>query len=147
MSENTPNPSILINDLKKLLYNSEMDMALFFRTLSSFEPNKKSEFIQQITEFTYSENFENYKPKWETWLTFYADQLALQANDNRAVEMNATNPKYVLRNYMAQLAIDAADSGDYSLIEELYAMLKSLMTNNKQWKNTLQKDQIGQNIK
>ena len=38
--------------------------------------------------------------------------------------MNQVNPKYVLRNYMAQLAIDAADKGDYSLIEELYQMLK-----------------------
>jgi uncharacterized protein YdiU (UPF0061 family) len=38
--------------------------------------------------------------------------------------MNNLNPKYVLRNYMAQLAIDAAEKGDYSLIEELYTMLK-----------------------
>ena len=38
--------------------------------------------------------------------------------------MNAVNPKYVLRNYMAQLAIDAADKGDYDLIDELHQMLK-----------------------
>jgi len=38
--------------------------------------------------------------------------------------MNKVNPKYVLRNYMAQLAIDAADKGDYSVIEELYELLK-----------------------
>jgi uncharacterized protein YdiU (UPF0061 family) len=124
LSENTPNSSILINDLKKLLYNSEMDMTLFFRTLSSFESNKISEFIEQIAEFTYSENFENYKPIWDTWLTFYADHLALQNNNNRAAEMNATNPKFVLRNYMAQLAIDAAENADYSMIEELYTLLK-----------------------
>ena len=37
--------------------------------------------------------------------------------------MNATNPKYVLRNYMAQIAIDAADKGDYSVINELYKLL------------------------
>ena len=38
--------------------------------------------------------------------------------------MNQTNPKYVLRNYMAQLAIEAADKGDYSIIDELDQMLK-----------------------
>ena len=38
--------------------------------------------------------------------------------------MNAVNPKYVLRNYMAQLAIDAADKSDYRLLNELYVLLK-----------------------
>jgi len=38
--------------------------------------------------------------------------------------MNTVNPKYVLRNYMAQLAIDKATNGDVSLIEELHEMLK-----------------------
>jgi len=38
--------------------------------------------------------------------------------------MDAFNPKYVLRNYMAQLAIDSANLEDYSLIEELFQLLK-----------------------
>ena len=38
--------------------------------------------------------------------------------------MNKINPKYVLRNYMAQLAIDAANKGDYNLIDELFQLLK-----------------------
>jgi uncharacterized protein YdiU (UPF0061 family) len=38
--------------------------------------------------------------------------------------MNLVNPKYVLRNYMAQLCIDDADKGDYSLLNELFEMLK-----------------------
>jgi uncharacterized protein YdiU (UPF0061 family) len=40
--------------------------------------------------------------------------------------MNQVNPKYVLRNYMSQLAIEAAEKGDYSLIEELHLLLKSV---------------------
>ena len=39
-------------------------------------------------------------------------------------KMNTVNPKYVLRNYIAQLAIDDADKGDYKLIDELFQMLK-----------------------
>ena len=38
--------------------------------------------------------------------------------------MNNVNPKYVLRNYMAQLAIEAAEKEDYTVIDELYQLLK-----------------------
>ena len=39
--------------------------------------------------------------------------------------MRLANPKYVLRNWMAQLAIDAADKEDYSVAKELHEMLKA----------------------
>ena len=38
--------------------------------------------------------------------------------------MKNSNPKYVLRNWMAQLAIDAAEKEDYSIANELYEILK-----------------------
>ena len=39
--------------------------------------------------------------------------------------MDLVNPKYVLRNYMAQLAINAANNDDYSLLNELHELLKN----------------------
>jgi serine/tyrosine/threonine adenylyltransferase len=39
--------------------------------------------------------------------------------------MDKVNPKYVLRNYMAQIASDALDNGDYSIVNELYIILKN----------------------
>ena len=60
------------------------------------------------------------------WFTQYLNRLQVEtiSDDERKNKMNLGNPKYVLRNYMAQLAIDAADKGDYTIIEELHTLLK-----------------------
>ena len=56
----------------------------------------------------------------------YAGRLQMEncTAKNRKEKMNQVNPKYVLRNYMAQLAIDDANMGDYTLIETLFQLLK-----------------------
>ena len=56
----------------------------------------------------------------------YLDRLQVEilSDVDRAKVMDQHNPKYVLRNYMAQLAIDAANKGDYQLIEELLELVR-----------------------
>ena len=51
-------------------------------------------------------------------------QLEVDTDADRKQKMDLVNPKYVLRNYMSQVAIDAADKGDFSIINELYQLLK-----------------------
>lgn len=42
----------------------------------------------------------------------------------RKVGMDSVNPKYVLRNYMLQSAIDQAEVGDYSEVEKLLKLME-----------------------
>ena len=55
----------------------------------------------------------------------YKLPFILLSDADRKAKMNQVNPKYVLRNYMAQLAIEAAEKEDYTLIDELYTLLKN----------------------
>lgn len=115
----------LIDELKELLENSSIDMTLFFRKLSEFEnPNSFIDMVRQ-TSYLGSDQFDTFVDSWMSWLNDYAVRLAGESRTKlkRMEAMNAINPKYVLRNYMAQLAIEAAEKEDFSLIDELYQLL------------------------
>lgn len=125
LAGNTANSKNLIRDLRVNLEKSEMDMTLFFRTLSNYELTKSEIFIAQLAEFSYSEHFSKHHQNWMHWFKDYDSFLEVQPSDSRKSAMDAINPKYVLRNYMAQLAIDDANKGNYQLLDELYRLLKN----------------------
>lgn len=114
-----------IIELETLLYQSEMDLTLFFRNLSNFDENNPNEFWGFLEASSYSESLEKFKDKWNDFLPNYAEILIAEnrSKSERVSQMNRVNPKYVLRNYMAQLAIDAADEGNYSIVNELFDLL------------------------
>lgn len=114
-----------IIELETLLYQSEMDLTIFFRNLNKFDENAPNEFWTLLEESSYSETLENFKEKWMKFFSDYAEILIAENREKpeRISQMNHVNPKYVLRNYMAQLAIDAADKGDYSVVDELFNLL------------------------
>jgi uncharacterized protein YdiU (UPF0061 family) len=56
-------------------------------------------------------------------------------NGERKALMDSANPKYVLRNYMAQMAIDKADNGDNTLIDELHEVLKKPYDEQPEYEN------------
>ena len=120
------NDQKLIQNLEDTLQLTETDMTIFFRLLSDFSSEKNGfELIQEA--FYDVENItENIKSKWQNWFEIYANRLQNESISTfeRKRKMDAFNPKYVLRNYMAQLAIDAANLKDYSLIDELFQLLK-----------------------
>ena len=64
-----------IGELEKLMYQSEMDLTLFFRSLSEFDENNPHEFWMKLEASSYSENLEKFKPNWTKFLTDYAEIL------------------------------------------------------------------------
>jgi uncharacterized protein YdiU (UPF0061 family) len=104
-------------------------MTIFYRLIADAEKTMiNTDLFQLISPAFYNlEVMTNeIKIKWQNWIDRYLICINADTNSDleRKTKMNNLNPKYVLRNYMAQLAIDAAEKEDYSLIEELYIMLK-----------------------
>lgn len=115
--------------LEAVLALSETDMTIFFRNLARIQKSDTVEkAIERIKDSFYipEEISGDILDSWKKWFVVYLERLNTESlsDENRSEKMNAVNPKYVLRNYMAQLAIDAADQEDYSLIDELHTLLQ-----------------------
>ncbi|GMN08617.1 YdiU family protein [Croceitalea sp. MTPC5] len=125
---------ILVKNLIAVLQLTEIDFTIFFRNLSKCGKNtgevERNHIISAfnfIKEAFYapSELKGEVMDKWYNWFWNYLLRLQKEdVPDNiRRIRMNNFNPKYILRNYMTQIAINHAEQGDYSLIEELYSLL------------------------
>lgn len=118
----------LMSDLEDCLLLCETDMTIFFRQLSNLKKSFSDKGIETVHKAFYKpEELKNEVLKqWKVWFIAYDKRLNKEDLDDngRHHKMNAVNPKYVLRNYMAQLAIDDANKGDYSLVNELFNLLK-----------------------
>jgi len=115
----------LMQDLHALLQTGEVDMTLFFRALADIDVDAPT--LAPMTEAFYDEaKRDSSEPAFTAWLSRYAarlrgDSLGAAA---RRTRMHAANPRYVLRNYLAQQAIDRADVGDYAGIHELLEVMR-----------------------
>jgi len=118
----------LIVDLEKMLQISEIDMTIFFRNIASiYATSDQNECMQVIKPAIYDEAVtEEIKNSIILWCVKYQARLKTEkmTHEERKQKMNAINPKYVLRNYMAQMAIDNAEKGNLDLIYTFYDMLK-----------------------
>ena len=120
----------LVRELFGVLQQTETDMTLFFRGLArasaqNIEPLQAAFYEDGAPAGTQRAPSEAQRARLVGWLEQYENRLQVEAMpvDERVARMNRANPKYVLRNYQAQLAIDAASEGDVSLIERLLRVL------------------------
>ncbi|MGF1762114.1 protein adenylyltransferase SelO [Aliivibrio kagoshimensis] len=130
----------LFTDLEKLLARVETDMTLFYRQLAKVKLRAEEADFEQwypIFEICFYQPESvvgkrdnnkvalQYQQAFSAWLTRYIERASGEYDTaaDRATAMNKVNPKYVLRNYLAQQAIEKAEKGDYSEIERLQTLL------------------------
>ena len=99
----------LMTGLFRTLGETETDFTLFFRNLA------RAEKPADLRPAFYSQP----GPSLEAWFKLYLERVA----PNRAEQMNRVNPKFIFRNYLAVLAIEALEKGDASLLERLMLVL------------------------
>ena len=129
----------LICDLYALMHAGEADMTLGFRALAEVAPHgapAQADAASSDDAFAGSPALravfydaakrDVQAEDWRDWLQRYAARLAEDPlpPEARAARMADANPLYVLRNYMAQQAIDLAEQGDLSELHTLQELLR-----------------------
>ena len=126
---------MLITELLAILQLVETDMTIFYRQLALIDAEVESS--SDINDATLMESIMDayYQPvqltydnvtRINNWIRSYIERVRLDgvSNEIRQMRMNSVNPNYVLRNYIAQLAINKAEQGDNSMINELLELLR-----------------------
>jgi uncharacterized protein YdiU (UPF0061 family) len=100
------------------LMEGQVDFTNCFRALSHLDLESDGEILR--------DSFPN-RSGFDAWLTEYRQRLQAEATnpDARRKQMLAINPKYILRNYLGQQSIMAAEKGDFGAVETLHAVLQS----------------------
>jgi len=127
----------LTTELLAILQLVETDMSIFYRKLAVLDVDIDSPYgvtTDQDPMTIFSDAYylpeqltADYKVRMNNWIGLYKARVCKDRTPNqiRRKQMNAVNPKYVLRNYLAQLAIDKAEQGDYSMVNDLLELLRS----------------------
>jgi hypothetical protein len=108
LADITKGDSDLINDFLQLLYSRGKDYSRSMRSLSQHDTNSLGD-------------------AFDSWFERYNERLLSEttSSDERALMMNNVNPKYILRNYLAEVAIrKAEDLYQYDEIDTLFNLLK-----------------------
>ena len=116
----------LFGELFAIFASAETDMTLFFRNLAGVDLDAIS--IEPLREAWYDPAALTpaLRERCEAWLAAYAARVRHDGTPHaaRVARMHAHNPRFVLRNYLAQQAIDRAEAGDFAMIHELLDVLR-----------------------
>ena len=128
-TSSTPDAT-LVDELTELLAAVETDMTLFYRHLSDVPLSAEDDATRlaplEVAFYDAASVGAEHRARLAGWLRRYASRVREDggADGARKQRMDRANPKFILRNYVAQLAIDAAERGDGSVVLELLEVLK-----------------------
>jgi uncharacterized protein YdiU (UPF0061 family) len=123
----------LVQDVQAILQLLETDMTLFYRhlalvELSSLQRADDEALMVPLMDAYYdpAQLTDEHRAQIGNWLRRYLARVGQDGTPDavRRERMHAVNPKYVLRNYLAQLAIDQAERGDYTMVHHLLEVLR-----------------------
>jgi uncharacterized protein YdiU (UPF0061 family) len=121
----------LLEGLEDILLRVETDMTLFYRGLADVPSGSETTdeaLLAPIRGAAYAPDAWEKSAREPTlaWLKRYSERVRQENADDseRRAAMNSVNPKYVLRNYLAQLAIDDAEQGDPKKLLELLDVVR-----------------------
>ena len=119
----------LVEESFALLHAAQVDMTLFFRNLAAIDVAAPDLGLLQHA-FYRPALYDGNAAAFAAWLARWADRVKADGEPaaSRTARMNSANPRYVLRNYLAQQAIDRAEQGDATLIDELLDTLRQPYT-------------------
>ena len=114
-----PDDDKLIDAMFAILQNNRVDFTQFFRRLGELQVGNPAG-DEPLRDLIID------RPAFDAWAEQYRQRLRAENSDDagRRLAMHAVNPKYVLRNYLAQVAIDRALQQDFSEVEKLQAILR-----------------------
>jgi uncharacterized protein YdiU (UPF0061 family) len=110
----------LIQDLLALMHLHHVDYTSFFRSLSLFRTG--AALLNESLRDCFLD-----REVFDQWARRYKSRLDGEGtrDEDRAVRMNHVNPKYVLRNYLVQTAIEKAQQKDFSEIDRLLTLVQT----------------------
>ncbi|MFP5384310.1 MAG: protein adenylyltransferase SelO [Gammaproteobacteria bacterium] len=113
-----PGDDVLLQDLLDLLQENALDYTVFFRKLCDFR-------IDGLNTGLRNDVID--RARFDAWARRYAARLRCEKSidEERAARMRRSNPKFILRNWVAQVAIEKAAAGDYSEVALLRQVLQS----------------------
>lgn len=109
----------LIDAMFDLMQRNHVDFTLFFRRLCDLRTDHP-EADEPLRDLFID------RPSFDAWAVQYRQRLRQENSQDgqRRAAMRAVNPKYVLRNYLAQVAIEKAQNKDFSEVAKLLAILE-----------------------
>jgi uncharacterized protein YdiU (UPF0061 family) len=117
-SESRDGDRQLIDTFRALMADDKADHTITWRRLAGFDSGDGARNDAMRDMFMQREKF-------DAWALTYAERLRSEnsVDAERAARMNRVNPKFILRNHLAEVAIRAAQGGDFSEIDRLLKVL------------------------